>query len=425
MKTIIFPGQGAQSKGMGAELFDVFPELIDKADKILGYSIKDICRNNPGGKLNKTEFTQPALYVVNALSYYKKSKDSGEKADYLAGHSLGEYNALLAAGCFDFETGLKLVKKRGEIMSKAEKGAMAAILNTSKEDIERILKENGLSKIDLANYNTLSQIVISGDAEEIGKAQEFFQEGDTLYYPLNTSGAFHSRFMKPAQEEFKIYLENFSFSDPHVQVISNVTARPYEPGRLIENLSSQLSSGVRWYESIFYLMDQSSDDNRMSFEEVGNGQVLTKMVRHLEKDYASQVSLNRDPVTPELTQGLRDSSTPGSHHDVVQDLSNGTITNTHNETFRELDSGSSSNVQTKVAQQAERKPIYIPHGETAREKVKNWNSALPIGSLVKSSVADYGELKTRTEAVVLFGHRAAVYMDGYKGYFDLDELTPV
>jgi len=180
MKTYIFPGQGSQSKGMGGELFDEYSELIEKADKILGYSVKSLCLEDPDKVLGNTQFTQPALYVVNALSYYKKIEQEGAKPDYVAGHSLGEFNALLAAECFDFEAGLKLVKKRGELMSQAPEGAMAAILNTTEAEILRILEENNLTGIDLANYNTQSQIVISGSKEDIAKSQKHFQQGKVM-----------------------------------------------------------------------------------------------------------------------------------------------------------------------------------------------------------------------------------------------------
>ncbi|MBX2859112.1 MAG: ACP S-malonyltransferase [Cellvibrionaceae bacterium] len=407
MKTIVFPGQGSQSKGMGAELFKKYPGLMEKSNNILGYSIEDVCLNNPNGNLNKTEYTQPALYVVNALSYYEKLESIVEKPDYFAGHSLGEYNALLAAECFDFETGLKLVKKRGELMSKAPKGAMAAILNSSKEEIEITLEKNNLLEIDLANYNTLSQIVISGDAEQISQAQAFFQEGQTLYYPLNTSGAFHSRFMKPAREEFKKYLNEFSFNDPCTKVISNVTAQPYEPGCVVENLSSQLSSGVRWYESIFYLMKLSPS---MSFEEVGNGEVLSKMIAHLEEDYTNQVSSGQVTIRMDSSQKYSGSATGSSDH---------------TDSEKKFEKASGSIAQVEKIQEWMSASTIQPQSETANEKVKKWNSSLPVGSVVKSTMKDYGELKTRTQAIILFGHRAAVYMEGYKGYFDLDELTPV
>jgi malonyl CoA-acyl carrier protein transacylase len=225
MRTYMFPGQGSQAKGMGAGLFDEYKEYTQLADSILGYSIKELCVEDPRQELNKTQFTQPALYVVNALSYFKKVERSG-KPDFLAGHSLGEFNALLAAECFDFETGLRLVKKRGELMGKVTGGGMAAILNATKEQIEATLAQNGLHNVDLANYNTPSQIVISGLADEIMRAQPLFQVGKLLYYPLNTSGAFHSRFMKAVRDEFAQYLSGFTFAEPKIPVIANVTARP-------------------------------------------------------------------------------------------------------------------------------------------------------------------------------------------------------
>lgn len=273
MKTFMFPGQGSQAKGMGGNLFDDFPDLTEKANKILGYSIKDLCLEDPNRKLSQTQYTQPALYVVNALSYFKRIEESGNKPDYVAGHSLGEFNALLAAECFDFEAGLKLVKKRGELMSKATDGGMAAIINATKEDIETILTKHGLGKIDIANYNAPSQIVISGAKEEIAKSQEFFQEGKMLFFPLNTSGAFHSRFMKPARDKFRTYLKKFKLAEPTISVISNVTARPYGKDDVQENLANQIASAVKWSESIQYLLDQGE----MEFGEIGHGDVLRNL----------------------------------------------------------------------------------------------------------------------------------------------------
>ncbi|MBF0103655.1 MAG: acyltransferase domain-containing protein, partial [Desulfobacterales bacterium] len=135
MLTFVFPGQGSQKTGMGESLFDEYKELTAQADEILGYSIKQLCLENLENNLQKTQFTQPALYVVNALSYLKKLDEVGKKPDFVAGHSLGEYNALLAANAFDFETGLKLVQKRGELMSKAIGGGMAAVIGFNRDQI--------------------------------------------------------------------------------------------------------------------------------------------------------------------------------------------------------------------------------------------------------------------------------------------------
>ncbi len=353
MKTYMFPGQGSQARGMGGTLFDEYPDITRSADAILGYSIKELCLEDPRGELSQTQFTQPALFVVNALACQHKLAESG-KPDYLMGHSLGEFNALLAAGCFDFETGLQLVRKRGELMSRADVGGMAAILNGTKEEIEAVLRDNGLTNIDLANYNAPSQIVISGARDEIARAEHCFSTGKMMYYPLNTSGAFHSRFMRPAQAEFEAFLQQFTLADPQIPVVSNVTARPYETGAVVTNLAAQMSSTVRWSEGVQHLLSLAGGD--MQFEEVGYGEVLAKLVRSIRQQSASTAA--------------------------------------------------------------------PPKKHGADEKVRNWNERHPVGARVKSTMPGYAELETRTEAIVLFGHRAAVYVKGYNGYFDLDELTP-
>ena len=380
MKTYMFPGQGSQAKGMGGELFDEFADLTKKADAILGFSIKELCLENPGKNLNKTQFTQPALYVVNALSYYKKQEETGTKPDFVTGHSLGEFNALLAAECFDFEAGLKLVKKRGELMSRAPEGGMAAILNASKEEIEDILEKNGLHNIDLANYNTPTQIVISGAIDEIGKAQEFFQSGKMLYYPLKTSGAFHSRFMNPVKDEFESYLKKFKFSAPVIPVISNVTARPYQSDELVKNLSEQLANSVKWSGSIQFLMGLAEKNNPMEFEEVGYGNVLTKIVRTIESDIAKSLAAFSAKETTQKTADSPNNEISDPEKTAVVDVF---------------------------------------------EKVKRWNENYPVGTKVNTSLDGYDELETRSEAVILFGQRAAVYMKGYSGYFDLNEIAPI
>ncbi len=381
MKTYMFPGQGSQYKGMGGDLFDEFKDLIKKADKILGYSIKELCLEDPRRELNKTQFTQPALYVVNALSYLKAVEQEGTEPDYLIGHSLGEFNALMAAKCFSFESGLKLVKKRGELMSQATDGGMAAILNGTQQQIEEILEKNDLKNIDLANFNTRSQIVISGSLDEIGKAQYAFQDGDILYYPLNTSGAFHSRFMEPSKEKFAKYLKKFKLSSLAIPVISNVTALPYDNDKIVENLSNQIATGVRWSETIEYLLKIQD----MEFVEMGGGDVLTKMVDKIKLEIAALVE---DNVAVEADDKSISSS------EVSKETSNDT-----------------ANPKSDASLSAE-------------EMVKQWNDKYAIGTKVKSTIMDYDDLETRSEAVVLFGHRAAVYMKEYNGYFDLEEVVP-
>ncbi|CAN94301.1 putative acyltransferase/oxidoreductase [Sorangium cellulosum So ce56] len=281
MAVFVFPGQGAQRKGMGADLFDRFRRVIGAADEILGYSIKELCLENPDQRLNQTQYTQPALFTINALSYYQRLEDQGVRPAYLAGHSLGEYSALLAAGAFDFETGLLLVKKRGELMSKADKGGMAAVFGLREDDILEALQRHGLRRLHIANHNTPSQIVISGAAEEIQRAKPVFDGiAGARYVPLNVSGAFHSPLMAEAREEFAAYIARFDLRNPGIPVVSNVTARPYVDGRASQLLTEQITSSVQWTDSIRYLMGLGETD----FKEIGPGNVLTKLVQQIKQE---------------------------------------------------------------------------------------------------------------------------------------------
>lgn len=278
MTSYLFPGQGSQKKGMGGALFDEFDDVAEKADNILGYSIKELCLIDPKKQLSQTQYTQPALFVVNALWYFKMCEQDDRTPDFVAGHSLGEYNALLAAGGIDFETGLKLVKKRGELMGKAVGGGMAAVLNLDEGQVEKLLQVNDLHSIDIANYNTPSQIVIAGPKQDIERAQSIFESAGGRYIPLNVSAAFHSRYMQQARDEFKSFLSGFEFSDLNISLISNVHAKPYNNQDIVVNLADQLRMPVRWTESIRYLLGQGD----MHFEEIGSGAVLTNMVNKIQ-----------------------------------------------------------------------------------------------------------------------------------------------
>ena len=171
MKVFMFPGQGSQKKGMGGDLFDQFPEITRTADEILGYSIKQLCLEDPDKQLGLTQFTQPALYVVNALTFMKRSQD-GETPDFVVGHSLGEFNALLAAGVYDFETGLRLVKERGRLMSEAKGGGMAAVVGMQEPAVRDMIAAQGADQVDIANLNSPTQIVLSGPTDEIARLRE-------------------------------------------------------------------------------------------------------------------------------------------------------------------------------------------------------------------------------------------------------------
>ncbi|MBP5072410.1 ACP S-malonyltransferase [Pseudomonas chlororaphis] len=383
--TFMFPGQGSQAKGMGGGLFERFKDLSTQADRVLGYSIKELCLGDPGGRLSHTQFTQPALYVVNALTYYARLEDDATPADFVVGHSLGEFNALLAAGCFDFETGLQLVKKRGELMGQISGGAMAAILNANKNEIELTLARSGLNDVGIANYNTPSQFVISGPVGQVEASEALFQKSPMRYLRLNTSGAFHSELMQPAADVFAAFLNAFEFVNPTIPVVANFSARPYENKRIADGLAKQIASPVRWCGSVEYLLELAAGSGQeISFEELGHGEVLTRLVHTIR---------GQTPVANKRVAS--DADAP----DKRCELSLSTVQKAH----RALDTQTSS----------------------ALEKVEAWNLNCPVGTKVKSFLIDYPSLETCTEAMVLFGHRPVVYMKGYNGYFDIDEVTLV
>ncbi len=273
-KISLFPGQGSQKKGMGAELFGLFPEQVAAADKELGYSIAELCVDDPQERLGQTQFTQPALYVVSCLTHLKDRQEAAAP-DFVAGHSVGEYGALFAAGAFDFVTGLKLVKKRGELMSRAKDGGMAAVIGLTRDQVADVIKSRGYHDLYVANLNTPQQIVVSGARQSVVAAQPAFEAaGAHLYVVLNVSGAFHSPFMSQAMEVFSIFLDQFEFSPLQTPAISNVTARPHESDEVRENLALQITHPVRWSESVQWLLGQPNPE----FREIGPGRVLTGML---------------------------------------------------------------------------------------------------------------------------------------------------
>lgn len=368
MVTYLFPGQGSQLQGMGGDLFDAFPELTRQADAILGYSIKELCISDPHQQLNQTQFTQPALYVVNALSYQQKLKQTGVVPDFVAGHSLGEYNALQSSGALSYIDGLQLVKKRGELMSCAPKGAMAAIIGSTEHQIRQILEENELTAIDIANLNAPAQTILSGLVQDIDQAQACFENKGLRFIPLNTSGAFHSRYMAAAQAEFAEYLKNFSFSELKIPVIANVDALPYRQEDIALNLANQITHSVRWSDSIQYLMQQGD----MEFLELGVGNVLTRLVDAIKQQAPVKTAIDR------------------------------------------------------TASDKPSNPVYDRENMIAslNAEINQWNKNHPIGTRV--SVQAYeGVLETKSPALILFGHRAAIYLQGYNGYFALDEVKPL
>lgn len=275
MKAIMFPGQGSQYKGMGKELFKAYPNETSIASNILGFDLEDLCVNDFDKKLSLTQYTQPALFVVNALAYYQYK---GTKPDFLIGHSLGEYNALHAAGVFDFETGVKLVKKRGELMASASGGAMTAIIGITSEELKGELEKGNHDKVEVANFNSPSQTVVAGTKEAIDRLNDDFQAKGIRIVPLMVSAPFHSSLMKPAAEEFTIFMNQFVFNNMEIPVISNYTAGLYEFEKIPSLLSNQIANSVQWTDSIRLLSGYGVTD----FEEIG-GIILTKMCDDIQK----------------------------------------------------------------------------------------------------------------------------------------------
>ena len=272
----VFPGQGSQRVGMGDGLFDRYPEIEAQANAVLGYSIRELCLKDPLRQLGQTQFTQPALFTVNAMTYRDAVATSGQGGDLLAGHSLGEYNALHAAGVVDFTTGLKLVQKRGEIMSRIKGGGMAAVIGLAADEVTEVLRHSGVTTLDVANENSPLQTVVSGLEQDVRSAAKLFAEiPGCTYIPLMVSGAFHSRYMQAARDEFEAFMHQFVFAVPKIPVISNVQARPYVPDQIQAMLSLQLTHPVKWTETIQVMLGAGINE----FREVGPGEVLSKLIR--------------------------------------------------------------------------------------------------------------------------------------------------
>ncbi len=274
MNGLLFPGQGSQTVGMGKELYESLPaarDILDKADEILGYSLKDLMFNGPAERLTDTKSAQPAIYTCSAM-YLEKVKTDGLDYDYVAGHSLGEYDALLAAGVFDFETGLQLVAKRGEAMAAQNgKGTMAAVMGLSEEELAPLMVPN----VVMANLNSKTQIVISGTEAAVDAVGEKLSDREDIKFKkLRVSAAFHSPQMSEAAEAMKSVIENAEMKEPKCYVISNVTGKPtMDLAEIKANLISQITGQVKWCDTILAMKGAGV----AMLYEVGYGDVLKKM----------------------------------------------------------------------------------------------------------------------------------------------------
>ncbi|GJM83418.1 malonyl CoA-acyl carrier protein transacylase [Paenibacillus sp. HMSSN-139] len=264
----VFPGQGSQSVGMGKDIYDALPAArarFETADEQLGFSLSGLIFDGPDTELKQTANTQPAL-LTTSVALYEAFAAKGLKPDYVAGHSLGEYSALTAAGVLGFEDAVKLVRARGEYMEQAVpggQGAMAAVLGGEREALAQLCADitSGGALVELANVNCPGQIVVSGSQEGVNLVVERVKEiGAKRAIPLEVSGPFHSSLMKTAAERLGERLSVASFRDAEVPVVANVTARPVQSGaEIAELLVRQVYSPVLWEDSVNWLLSQGVD----------------------------------------------------------------------------------------------------------------------------------------------------------------------
>ncbi|MBD1996398.1 ACP S-malonyltransferase [Oculatella sp. FACHB-28] len=277
----VFPGQGSQAIGMGSDLLDLSlaQAKIDQAEQILGWSIPEICQSEDD-KVSKTLYTQPCLYVIESI-LAELLLEKGQQPDLVAGHSLGEYVALCVAGVFDFETGLRLVKRRAELMDSASDGMMAALIGFDREQLEQQIQQT--ENVVLANDNNSGQVVISGTPEAV--EQILSQVKAKRAVKLNVSGAFHSPLMAEAAAEFKLVLDIVAFQTARVPVLSNVEPTPATDGEVLKDrLVRQMTGSVRWREISLRLPQEGME----RVIEIGPGKVLTGLIKRTSPELKLQ-----------------------------------------------------------------------------------------------------------------------------------------
>ncbi len=286
----IFPGQGAQSVGMGKELFENFAsarEVFSTADNALGFSITELCFNGPEEELKQTASAQPAIVTVS-LAFFKALEEVAQSENllaepvFVAGHSLGEYTALAASGSLNIAGTIYLARRRGELMHQTgieNPGGMTAVIGLEDDKLAGICREAGCH---IANYNCPGQLVISGTRESLDKAAALAETaGASRIVPLQVSGAFHTLLMQPAASGLKEVLNQLTFNEPKVPIIANTTALPISTVNGVkEELVNQLTSGVRWQSSVEYMIGNGVT----TFIEVGPGRVLTGLIKRIDRN---------------------------------------------------------------------------------------------------------------------------------------------
>jgi len=284
----IFPGQGSQHPGMGKDLADRFPaarQIFEEADEALGFSLSELCFNGPAEQLQLTENTQPAILTVSIAALRAAQSEGFPRAEFVAGHSLGEYSALVAAGGLNLGDAIRTVRARGRYMQEAVPvgtGAMAAILGADLETVNAGCEQASEGEVcSAANINSPSQVVIAGAAGAIDRAIVILKErGAKRAMKLNVSAPFHCAMMKPAQDRLAADLDTIQFSDSEIPLVTNVDARAVRSADLLrDSLVRQVSQPVRWLESVEFLISQGVK----TFIEIGPGKVLSGLVRQIDR----------------------------------------------------------------------------------------------------------------------------------------------
>ncbi|MGE5528709.1 MAG: ACP S-malonyltransferase [Patescibacteria group bacterium] len=299
----IFPGQGSQAVGMGRSLWEADAAARDtfaEADAALGFPLSALCFDGPEDELRRTENAQPAILTVSIAALRALTAGGPLTPSFVAGHSLGEYAALVAAGVLTFPAAISLVRRRGELMAGAHAGgAMAAVIGLDAERLDGVLADAakaGGGVVEAANLNSPGQIVISGESRAVETACRLAKEaGAAKVVPLQVSGAFHSSLMRPVAGEFARVLEGVEMRPARIPVVANVTARPVmEPSGIRRLLAEQIYSPVRWEETVRYLLGQGVK----VFAELGPGRVLTGLVRRISRE-ARAVNIEDEPSRKE------------------------------------------------------------------------------------------------------------------------------
>ena len=285
---LIFPGQGSQSPGMGKDLAEKFPvarQVFEEADDALGFAISRLCFEGPAEELQLTENTQPAILTVSVAAFRAMMEAGIGAPAFVAGHSLGEYSALVAAGALSLSDAVRTVRARGGYMQEAVPvgtGAMAAVLGGDLSAIQRVCAEASQGQVcSVANFNSPGQTVIAGNTEAVDRAVEGLSGVAKRVIKLKVSAPFHCALMKPAQDRLAADLERLEFKEPAMPVVTNVDARATTaPGELRDALVRQVSAPVRWVDSMQLLIEQSVG----TFVEAGPGKVLSGLMRQISRD---------------------------------------------------------------------------------------------------------------------------------------------